>query len=474
MIFVAHFAFCDRIRKDEQKGENAMFTNKKVTVVGSGISGIAAAKLLLHKNAAVTLYDSNAALDKEKILERIGEEITVICGEFTETLADQTELLVLSPGVPTDLPFVLSLKEKGIPVWGEIELAYQVAGGKFIGITGTNGKTTTTALTGEIMKQWFKEVFVVGNIGIPYTELAEQIGETAVTVAELSSFQLETVQEDFVPDVSMILNLTPDHLNRHYTMENYGRAKLNVAKHQTKEQTCILNYEDAMLREYAKELSCRILWFSSRQKLENGLYLEGSRILYAEDGAVTEICKTEELNIIGLHNYENAMAAIGAALCMEVPLPALREGLKNFHAVEHRIEFVAAKRGVDYYNDSKGTNPDAAIKGIQAMNRPTILIGGGYDKNSEYDEWIAAFDGKVKHLVLIGQTKEKIAETARRMGVESIVLMDTFEEAMEFCVSHAEAGDAVLLSPACASWGMFKNYEERGRMFKDYVKGIKE
>ena len=451
-----------------------MFKDKKVTVVGSGIIGIAAVKLLLHKNADVTLYDSNEALEKEKVIERIGTEIPMVCGEFTKELSENTELLVLSPGVPTDLPFVLALKEQGVPVWGEIELAYQIAGGKFIGITGTNGKTTTTALTGEIMKQWYKDVFVVGNIGIPYTELAEQIKEDSVTVAELSSFQLETVQEDFVPDVSMILNLTPDHLNRHYTMENYGRAKLNVAKHQTKEQTCILNYEDAMLQEYAKELACQILWFSSRQKLENGLYLDGNRILYAKNGEITEICKTEELNIIGLHNYENAMAAIGAALCMDVPLEALRTGLKNFHAVEHRIEFVATKRGVDYYNDSKGTNPDAAIKGIQAMSKPTLLIGGGYDKNSEYDEWIAAFDGKVKHLVLIGQTKEKIAETARRMGVESVVLMDSFEEAMEFCVSHAEPGDAVLLSPACASWGMFKNYEERGRMFKDYVKGIVE
>lgn len=451
-----------------------MFKNKKVTVVGSGISGIAAAKLLVHKEAAVTLYDSNEAIDKEKIMERIGAEVTIVCGEFTKQLEADTELLVLSPGVPTDLPFVLSLKEQGVPVWGEIELAYRIAGGKFIGITGTNGKTTTTALTGEIMKQWFKEVFVVGNIGIPYTEMAEQITDNSVTVAELSSFQLETVQEDFMPDVSMILNLTPDHLNRHYTMENYGRAKLNVAKHQTKEQTCILNYEDAMLREYAKELSCRILWFSSRQKLDNGLYLDGNRILYAENGTVTEICKTEELNIIGLHNYENAMAAIGAALCMQVPMEALRNGLMNFHAVEHRIEFVATKRGVDYYNDSKGTNPDAAIKGIQAMSKPTLLIGGGYDKNSEYDEWIAAFDGKVKHLVLIGQTKEKIAETAIRMGVSSVVLMETFEEAMDFCVSHAEPGDAVLLSPACASWGMFKNYEERGRIFKEYVKGIKE
>ena len=461
-------------RTNQGKVGRVMLQEKHVTVVGSGISGVAAAKLLCNQEAVVTVYDSNESLNIEQVKERIGGSVEVVCGPFTPELADSTELLILSPGVPTDLDFILELKEKGIPVWGEIELAYKIAGGRFIGITGTNGKTTTTALTGEIMKQWFPEVFVVGNIGIPYTEMAEQIGEHAVTVAELSSFQLETVQDDFTPDISMILNLTPDHLNRHYTMENYARAKLNVAKYQREDQTCILNYEDELLREYAKELNCRILWFSSRRSLPEGLYLEEDRIVYAKAGTVTEICRTSELHIIGRHNHENAMAAIGAAICMDVPLEALRKGLMGFHAVEHRIEFVATKKGVDYYNDSKGTNPDAAIKAIQAMSKPTLLIGGGYDKGSEYEEWIEAFDGKVKHLVLIGQTKEKIAETARKMGVESVVLMDTFEDAMRFCESHAAVGDAVLLSPACASWGMFRNYEERGRMFKDYVKGITE
>ncbi|MBE5950343.1 MAG: UDP-N-acetylmuramoyl-L-alanine--D-glutamate ligase [Lachnospiraceae bacterium] len=451
-----------------------MLQNRNVTVVGSGISGIAAAKLLCRHHACVTVYDGNKAMDTEAVRQAIGADIKMVCGEFPDSLYTETELLVLSPGVPTDLPFVLICKEKGIPVWGEIELAYHYAKGHLIGITGTNGKTTTTALTGEIMKQYFKEVFVVGNIGIPFTELCEETSEESVTVAELSSFQLETVGEDFTPEVSMILNLTPDHLNRHYTMENYGRAKLNVALHQDKNKTCILNYEDAMLREFAGELACKVLWFSSVQTLETGLYLENDRIVYAKDGDKTEICRTDELNIIGQHNFENAMAAIGAAICMGVPLQAIRAGLMSFHAVEHRIEYVATKRGVVYYNDSKGTNPDAAIKAIRAMSRPTLLIGGGYDKGSEYDEWIAAFDGKVKHLVLIGQTKDKIAETANRMGVPSVVLKDTFEEALQFCERNAAPGDAVLLSPACASWGMFKNYEERGNIFKEYVRNIQE
>lgn len=451
-----------------------MLKEKQVTVVGSGVSGIAAAKLLCRHEAEVTLYDGNAALDIKQVAEKVGPEVNIVVGEFPKRLIHTTQLLVLSPGVPTDLAYVREIRERGVPVWGEIELAYQFAKGSLIGITGTNGKTTTTALTGEIMKQYFPEVFVVGNIGIPYTELAEQTTENSVTVAELSSFQLETVQSDFHPEVSMILNLTPDHLNRHYTMENYAKAKLNVALHQTREQTCILNYEDKLLREYAKELSCRILWFSSERKLSDGLYLENDAIFYTENGVATEICRTEDLNIIGKHNYENAMAAVGAAICIGVPLPQIKEGLKSFHAVEHRIEYVATKKGVIYYNDSKGTNPDAAIKAIQAMDRPTLLIGGGYDKGSEYDEWIGAFDGKVKHLILIGQTKEKIAETARKMGVASIVLKDTFEEAMRFCEENAQSGDAVLLSPACASWGMFKNYEERGRMFKEYVTHIAE
>lgn len=451
-----------------------MLQNKNVTVVGSGISGIAAVKLLLTQNVNVTLYDGNSAMDIEETKRKIGADIKIVCGEFDESLLKETELLVLSPGVPTDLDFVIKLKEKGVPVWGEIELAYQFSKGALIGITGTNGKTTTTALTGEIMRQYFSDVFVVGNIGIPYTEMVLQTGETSVTVAELSSFQLETVQEDFVPEVSMILNLTPDHLNRHYTMENYGRAKLNVAKYQKKDQTCILNFEDAMLCEYAKELSCKILWFSSEHKLTDGLFLDGEEIVYADSGKNCVVCRTDELHIIGKHNYENAMAAIGAAICMGVPMEFIRKGLLDFHAVEHRIEYVATKKGVKYYNDSKGTNPDAAIKAIQAMSSPTLLIGGGYDKGSEYDEWINAFDGKVKHFVLIGQTKEKIAETARKLGVESIILKDSFEEAMRFCEENAVAGDAVLLSPACASWGMFRNYEERGRIFKEYVNNIQE
>lgn len=450
-----------------------MLKDKMVTVIGSGISGISAAKLLKKQEARVTIYDGNEKSNLSEIEHKAGDGCRAVCGEWTKELTDSTELVVISPGVPTDLPFLLELKEKGIPIWGEVELAYVCSKGKRIGITGTNGKTTTTALTGEIMRQFFSEVYVVGNIGVPYTDKAEEMSDACVTVAELSSFQLETIHT-YCPEVSMILNITPDHLNRHHTMENYIQAKLAVTKNQSENQTCILNYEDEILRSRAEEIPAKILWFSSKRALEQGIYLEGNKIIYADGKTKTEVIATEELNIIGTHNFENAMAAIGAAFCLSVPFDAIQKGLKSFHAVEHRIEYVATKRGVDYYNDSKGTNPDAAIKGIQAMSKPTLLIGGGYDKGSEYDEWILAFQGKVKHLVLIGQTKEAIYKAAKRLGVESVICLDTFQEALEFCTEHAQAGDAVLLSPACASWGMFKNYEERGRIFKEYVHGIEE
>ena len=372
-----------------------------------------------------------------------------------------------------DLPLVLRLKEAGLQIWGEIELAYRCKKGDVLAITGTNGKTTTTALLGEIMKTAYPHVHVVGNIGIPYTGVVTEDTDDTVTVAEISSFQLETI-DAFCPCVSAILNITPDHLNRHHTMENYIAAKLSIAKNQGPEQTCVLNYEDEVLRERAKELSAHVVFFSSLTQLEEGVYLKGDKIVYAHDGQVEDVIATDELNILGRHNHENAMAATAMALNYGVSLDHIRQALRAFQAVEHRIEYVTEKRGVRFYNDSKGTNPDAAIKGIQAMDRPTYLIGGGYDKQSEYTEWINSFDGKVKKLVLIGQTREKIAETADACGFHDYVFADSLQEAVDICYENAQNGDAVLLSPACASWGMFPNYEVRGKMFKEMVHALKE
>lgn len=448
---------------------------QKVLVVGTGISGIAAAELLQSKNVDTVLFDGNKELDLNKFYEKAPKlkDMPIILGELTEEQMHEFGVAVLSPGVPTDLPMVERLRAQNVAIWGEIELAYYFGKGRLIAITGTNGKTTTTALTGAIMKNYYKDVRIVGNIGIPYTSEAATMIDDTVTVAEISSFQLETIH-DFCPEVSAILNITEDHLNRHHTMECYIKTKEDITRNQTKDQVCVLNYEDEVLRNFGESAPAKVVYFSSHRKLDNGFYLEGEDIYYAVDGQSTHVINVNELNLLGRHNYENVMAACAISVNFGVPMDKIVEVLKTFQAVEHRIEYVTEKRGVKFYNDSKGTNPDAAIQGIRAMNRPTFLIGGGYDKQSEYDEWIEAFDGKVKKLVLIGQTAEKIENCAHRHGFMDTVRKDTFEEAIQYCYDNAKSGDAVLLSPACASWGMFPNYEERGRIFKEYVRNLEE
>ena len=443
---------------------------KRVLVFGTGISGISAAKLLEQAGAMPVLYDGNEALTESQIRGKLpeGSRARIILGALEDAGIEELDLAVLSPGVPTDLPLVDRIRSKGVPIWGEVELAYENSKGKLIAITGTNGKTTTTSLVGAIMKHHQDSVFVVGNIGTPYTQTAPQTREETVTVAEISSFQLETISS-FHPQVSAILNITPDHLNRHHTMEEYIRVKESITKNQGGEDTCVLNYEDEVLREFGKNLHTKVLFFSSLRTLEEGIYLKNGQIVYRMDGREELVADTRDLKLPGRHNHENVMAAVAMTRSMGVPMEEIRQVILSFQAVEHRIEYVTEKQGVVYYNDSKGTNPDAAIKGIQAMDRPTLLIGGGYDKESSYEEWIRAFEGKVRYLVLIGATKEKIARTARSCGFDSILFADTLEEAVHICAQKAERGDAVLLSPACASWDMFPSYEVRGRLFKEYV-----
>ena len=447
-----------------------LVTGKKVLVFGSGISGIGAVKLLEDHGAEVVLYDGNESLDQASLREQLGEKTTIVLGEFPEHLLEELELVVLSPGVPTDLPVILAMKEHGIQVIGEVELAYAFGKGDVLAITGTNGKTTTTSLLGEIMKCHQEEVFVVGNIGNPYTVAAGQMTEHSVAVAEMSSFQLESI-ETFRPKVSAILNFTPDHLNRHHTMEAYVEAKKQIAKNQTAEDYCVLNYEDERTKAFGEEVKAQVLYFSSAHKLERGIYLDDGKMIYKNPEEVI-VCHVDELQILGIHNYENVMAAVAMAAVYGVPMDTIRKAILAFKGVEHRIEYVTEKDGVVYYNDSKGTNPDAAIKGIQAMNRKTVLIGGGYDKNSEYTEWIQAFDGKVKQLILIGATREKIAQDAEKCGFHDYVFADTFEEAVLLAAKTAKSGEAVLLSPACASWCMFPNYEVRGEKFKEIVNSL--
>lgn len=450
---------------------------KYVLVFGAGKSGIGAAGLLLHEQAKVILYDGNAKQDPEEIRRKLnaGADVEIILGELSDEVLDRLELVVLSPGVPADLPVVLKMKEKEIPVWGEVELAYRVGKGEVLAITGTNGKTTTTSLLGEIMKAYREDVQVVGNIGTAYTSVALDTTEDTVTVAEISSFQLETI-EKFHPKASAITNITEDHLNRHHTMEEYIRVKERITENQTMEDVCVLNYEDEVLRAFGEKLigeqKVQVLFFSSLRALQDGIYCQDGTIWLAENGEREPVVHTDELKILGQHNYENVMTAVGMAYYAGVPMDVIRKAVCAFQGVEHRIEYVCEKNGVVYYNDSKGTNPDAAIKGIQAMNRPTLLIGGEFDKQSTYESWIRAFDGKVKYLVLIGETREKIAETARREGFHEILMAENLEEAVKICADKAEPGDAVLLSPACASWDQFDSYEQRGDLFKKYVRTL--
>lgn len=453
---------------------------KNVLIIGCGKSGIGAAAFLLREGAYPVLFDESEKLTEKTVRESLAVKMEetgvtigavsakIVLGKLLEEIKEQAKLLVVSPGVPVDSPLVEEFQKRGIPVWGEIELAYQKERGQVVAITGTNGKTTTTTLLGEIMKRHFETSFVMGNIGYPYADIAGKTTEQSVTVGEISSFQLETI-ESFHPRVSAILNITPDHLNRHHTMENYIAAKNNITKNQNNNDFCILNYDNKDTRKLGEACPAKVLWFSVREELREGVFLRGEEIFMSQGGKSESLMNIREMRLVGLCNVENVMAAILASEAMGVPKEEYLDVIKNFRAVEHRIEFVEEVRGVAYYNDSKGTNPDAAIQAISAMERPTILIGGGYDKESDYDQWVEAFLNKVKLLVLIGQTKKKIAACAESHGFRDIVFADTFEEAFGICVQNAVGGDAVLLSPACASWGMFSNYEERGRLFKELV-----
>lgn len=450
-------------------------TDKKVVVVGTGVSGMGAVKLLSETSADITLYDGNDKADRDEILKKIPDDcdLRLIIGEMPDEVVKETDLLVISPGVPIDSDIVKLFEKENVPVWGEIELAYNFEKGTVFAITGTNGKTTTTTFVGEIMKKYNNQTFVVGNIGNSYTSEVLKTTKDSYTVAEISSFQLETIRE-FAPKGSAILNITPDHLNRHYTMENYAAVKESITKNQWKvreDDYCVLNYDDKVLREFGKTIKNPV-YFSRKEKPSKGAYLDGRIIRYFDGKNDYEVMSVDDMHLFGNHNYENVMAAIAMTIEAGVPLNIIINVIKDFMGVEHRIEYVRDKNGVTYYNDSKGTNPDSSIKALEAMSRPTILIAGGYDKHSEFDEFIEAFDNKVKLMVLLGQTADKIEETAVRHGFTNIIKTDSLEKAVKICAENAVSGDVVLLSPACASWGMFKNYEERGKLFKEYVNSL--
>ena len=441
--------------------------NKKILVCGTARSGVAAAKLLNRRGAAVTLQDLKPAEKLDVSLSSLETDgIRLHLGHNPDDIITAFDLVIISPGIPMELPFVEKAKNAGVPIIGEIELAYAFCPCPITAVTGTNGKTTTTALIGAIMKAYRPHTAVVGNIGEPFTEHVEALNADDWVVTEISSFQLESTFL-FRPKISLVLNITPDHLDRHKTMERYIELKESIGKNQTKDDFMILNADDQLCSQL--QTAARRVFFSRLRELDEGFFLNGRMLHIRVNKTDTDLLNVDEMNIFGNHSIENALAAAAAGFCAGVPMETVKQAVLDFKAVEHRIEFTRELNGVRFYNDSKATNTDAAIKAIQAMREPIILIGGGYDKLADFSSWVKTFEGRVKHLILMGEVAEKIADTCRACNFTRFERVNSLKDAVDAAYGKAEQGDCVLLSPACASWDMFDNYEQRGRLFKEFV-----
>jgi UDP-N-acetylmuramoylalanine--D-glutamate ligase len=450
--------------------------DKKLLIVGLGKSGIAAARAAGDRGALLWGYDAKAACDLgAEALALFGAGECLYAGGDAPGRETGFDALILSPGVPTDLPFITAARAGGAEILGEIELAYRLGGGRYIAVTGTNGKTTTTTLIGEICKGAGRRTEVVGNIGIPAVSRvpAAEDAETLM-VTELSSFQLETIR-DFHPMVSVLLNITPDHLDRHKTQENYAAAKARVFMNQDESDFFVVNRDDAAAYALAKGCGATVFPFSRRQALDAGAFVSDGHIrVRGASGEETLLCGTDELHIPGAHNLENALAAAAATFCAGIPAADIARALRRFAGVAHRLELADTIDGVRFVNDSKGTNPDSSTKAVEATAPGILLIAGGYDKHADFDAFIASFGGKVKHLLLLGATAEKIRDAALARGFRDITLCADMEACVETGFRMARPGDTVLLSPACASWDMYTCFEERGAHFKRCVREIKE
>ena len=446
---------------------------KRILVVGMGKSGKAAAQAMVKLGADVSVQDNKAkdSMDPQLLTFLGDKSVKCYLGCEPEDMS-AFDMLILSPGVSPELDFIKKAQDAGAEIIGELEIAYRIGHGRYVAITGTNGKTTTTTLVGEIYKAAGRKTYVVGNIGVAVISKALAAEDDSWLVTETSSFQLETISE-FRPEVSAILNLTPDHMDRHKTMENYGRAKAAIFRNQTPDQYCIINYDDAECMKLAADCRARVVPFSRKTTLDFGVFVDGDTIIVKdEEGQITEICRPAELKIPGAHNLENALAACAIAFFGGIPADVIARVLRSFGGVEHRLELCNTIDDIRFVNDSKGTNPDASIKAIEAMKENIILIAGGYDKDASFDEFVASFEGRVKTLLLLGKTATKIKNAAENAGfTDSIILKD-----MEACVREAyriaQPGDVVLLSPACASWDMYTSFEQRGEHFKSCVRAL--
>lgn len=447
--------------------------NKSVLVVGMGKSGIAAAQALLKLQARVTVQDDKdeSQIEPQLINFLKGHGVECYFGSIPPDMGS-FDMLILSPGVPPNLPFVLEAREKGAEITGELEIAYRLGSGRYAAITGTNGKTTTTTLVGEIFKGAKRKTYVVGNIGVAVISMALSAEPDSWLVTETSSFQLETIKE-FRPEVSAILNLTPDHLNRHGNMENYGLVKARITENQREEDYVVVNYDDKECLNLVKNTRAKVVPFSRLTELPFGAFVQkGNIVIKDEEGCIHHICGKEEIQIPGDHNVENVLAAAAICFFSGIAAEIIGETVKGFLGVEHRLEYVGSVDGVRFVNDSKGTNPDSSIKALEAIKGNIILIAGGYDKGSDFTEFIKAFDGKVKYLMLMGKTAKTISEAAEEQGFNKYLICKDMDECVNKAFVLAAPGDTVLLSPACASWDMYTCFEQRGEHFKNCVEKL--
>lgn len=443
---------------------------KKILVVGMGRSGIAAVKELHKLGATVTAQDINTVdkLDPKFITYLDREAIEYYFGSIPEHM-DVFDMVVLSPGVNPNLDFLVDGRNAGVEIIGELEMAFRLSRGKYVAITGTNGKTTTTSLVGKIFEKAGRKSTVVGNIGIAAISKVQDSTDDEWMIAEASSFQLETISE-FKPVVSAILNFTPDHLNRHGNMDAYGACKAAIASNQTEDEYMIVNYDDKACLALSRATKAKVVPFSRQESLGFGAYLEdGYIVIRDENGIVHQICNSEELKIIGDHNIENALAAAAISFFAGIDCEAISDAIEKFPGVEHRIECCGVVDGVKFYNDSKGTNVEASIIALKALKENIILIAGGDGKAQDFTELSENLAGRVKSIVLLGRAAKDIEKAATAAGFTSIYFENDMNDCVKKALSLAAEGDKVLLSPACASWDMYDNYEQRGEHFKSCV-----
>jgi UDP-N-acetylmuramoylalanine--D-glutamate ligase len=443
--------------------------NKRLLVVGLARTGVATALFGAAHGALVTATESRTEAEiGENVLRLRNAGVTLELGGHQEKTFLQQDLIVPSPGVPADSPLLLAARARGITIWSEIELAYRFVHGTLIGITGSNGKTTTTALVEHILKTAAFPTMLAGNIGTPLISCVEKAKRNTITVVELSSFQLELI-ETFRLHVSLFLNLTPDHLDRHRSMSAYGAAKARIFENQTEEDAAILNADDHAVTLYAPARP-RVYWFSRKQRVAEGAYLRGDDIVFRHEGTEETVLTRGEITLVGAHNLENVLAAVAAARLAGASAQAVAKGIRSFAGVEHRLEFVAEANGVRYYNDSKATNVDATLKAIDAFPGRILIILGGKDKGSDYTVLQNPLREKATLALLIGAASEKIEKQIA--GSVAIERAETLERAVEIASQVARPDDVVLLAPACASFDQFENYEHRGRVFKDLVRQV--